>query len=61
MLYHLLNNLPVGALMGSVYGMQALGNLSVGNLITKVLKYAIFTSCLLGILGAVDGRLTHLR
>ena len=35
--------------------MQALGNLSVGNLITKVLKYAIFTSCLLGILGAVDG------
>jgi len=55
MLYHLLNDLPVGALMGSVYGMQALGSLSLGKLIAKVLKHAIFTSCLLGILGAVYG------
>lgn len=55
MLYRLLNNLPIGALIGSMSGVQTLGSLSVGKLIAKVLKHVIFTSCFLGILGAIDG------
>lgn len=55
MLYHLLNNLPIGALIGSVAGMQSLGSLSVGKLTAKVLIHALFTSCSLAILGAIDG------